>query len=159
MGNRAVIGWQDQDGNFSEESIGVYLHWNGGRDSVEAFLAYCEIMGFRSPSFDSQYGVARFIQVVANWFGEDGLSIGVDKIANLDTVNWDNGLYICKDWRIVDRKYAHGEQLEYSLIEFIHDINEKQTEGMRKGKKKLDKMIDAYFDKYGEPTRRQSKAG
>ena len=158
MGNSAVIGWHDQDGNFSEESIGVYLHWNGGRDSVEAFLAYCEIMGFRSPSFDSQYGVARFVQVVANWFGEDGLSIGVDKIANLDTDNWDNGLYICKDWRIVDRKYAHGEQLEYSLIEFIHDINKKQTEGMRKDEKKLDEMINAYFDKYGEAIRRNRKA-
>ena len=158
MGNRAVIGWQDKDGNFSEESVGVYLHWNGGRDSVEAFLAYCEMMGFRSPSFDNQYGIARFVQVIANWFGEDGLSIGVDKICNLDTDNWDNGLYICKDWRIVDRKYAHGEQLEYSLIEFVHDLNEKQPEGMRKTEEELDELLGAYFDKYGEINRRNRQA-
>lgn len=158
MGNRAVIGWQDHDGNFSEESVGVYLHWNGGRDSVEAFLAYCEMMGFRSPSFDPAYGVARFVQVVTNWFGGDGLSIGVDKISNLDTDNWDNGLYICKDWRIVDRKFAHGEQLVYSLIQFVHDINKAQPEHMQKTETELDELIDEYFDKYGEAMRRNSKA-
>ena len=36
MGNRAVITTRSKD-------IGVYLHWNGGRDSVEAFLKYCEL--------------------------------------------------------------------------------------------------------------------
>lgn len=30
MGNRAVI-------TTEEKQIGVYLHWNGGRDSVQAF--------------------------------------------------------------------------------------------------------------------------
>ena len=31
MGNRAVITTEKKD-------LGIYLHWNGGRDSVEAFL-------------------------------------------------------------------------------------------------------------------------
>ena len=30
MGNRAVI-------TDIEKKVGIYLHWNGGRDSVEAF--------------------------------------------------------------------------------------------------------------------------
>ncbi len=40
MGNRAVITTEDKQ-------MGVYLHWNGGRDSVEAFLDYCDLQGFR----------------------------------------------------------------------------------------------------------------
>jgi len=158
MGNRAVIGWQDHDGKFSEDSVGVYFHWNGGRDSVEAFLAYCEMVGFVSPTYDN-YGIARFAQVAANWFGGDGLCIGVDRIDRLDADNGDNGLYICNGWRIVDRRYHHGkEQLIYSLIDFVHDINEKQPDNLRKSEDKLDAMIDAYFDKYGEAMRRTSKA-
>ena len=36
MGNRAVIFEQGK-------TKGVYQHWNGGRDSVEAFLQYCRL--------------------------------------------------------------------------------------------------------------------
>ena len=35
MGNRAVI-------TTAEKRIGLYLHWNGGRDTVEPLLKYCE---------------------------------------------------------------------------------------------------------------------
>ena len=48
MGNRAVI-TKDRD----LYGIGVYLHWNGGRDSVEAFLAYCDLKRYRGN--DSEY--------------------------------------------------------------------------------------------------------
>ena len=45
MGNRAVI-------TTKERKIGLYLHWNGGRDTVEPLLKYCELQGYRSPSQD-----------------------------------------------------------------------------------------------------------
>ena len=89
MGNRAVIttkaGWQDK-----EHNLGVYLHWNGGRDSVEAFLKYCELKDFRSPDKDC-YGWARLCQVIGNFFG-GGLSVGIDTVNRLDCDNWDNGV-------------------------------------------------------------------
>ena len=69
MGNRAVITTEERD-------LGVYLQWNGGRDSVEAFLEYCRMRGFRPPEADS-YGWARLCQVIANFFGADGLSVGI----------------------------------------------------------------------------------
>ena len=53
MGNRAVITTQEYITN--PDAIGVYLHWNGGRDSVEAFLKYCDLRGFRPPDSD-EYG-------------------------------------------------------------------------------------------------------
>ena len=37
MGNRAVITTKE---NMDNNGIGIYLHWNGGRDSVRAFLKY-----------------------------------------------------------------------------------------------------------------------
>ena len=55
MGNRAVIATR-------EKKIGVYLHWNGGRDSVEGFLTYCKLKGYRCPEKDN-YGWARLCQV------------------------------------------------------------------------------------------------
>ena len=35
MGNRAVIASATE----KEKGIGIYVHWNGGVESVEAFLA------------------------------------------------------------------------------------------------------------------------
>ena len=46
MGNRAVITTKKE---WQNDGIGVYLHWNGGRDSVEAFLTYCKMKGYRAP--------------------------------------------------------------------------------------------------------------
>ena len=44
MGNRAVITTRKAGVNpANSDATGVYLHWNGGRDSVEAFLAYCKL--------------------------------------------------------------------------------------------------------------------
>ena len=75
MGNRAVITTKE---NFDNNGIGIYLHWNGGYDSVSAFLKYCELKGHRSPDTDC-YGWARLCQVIGNFFGGT-TSIGIDVI-------------------------------------------------------------------------------
>ena len=61
MGNRAVITTEDKQ-------IGIYVHWNGGRESVETFLAYCDMKNYRPPETDC-YGWARMCQVIGNFFG------------------------------------------------------------------------------------------
>ena len=119
MGHRAVITTED-------ERIGVYVHWNGGRDSIEGFLKYCDLQNFRPPEHDC-YGWARLVQVIANFMGGDGLGVGIDTVDHLDCDNWDNGTYIIRNWEIVGRKYMRGkEQQVYDLKEFLHAINEKQ---------------------------------
>lgn len=126
MGNRAVITTPDK-------KMGVYLNWNGGRDSVEAFLHYCELHGFRSPDRDP-YGWARLCQVIGNFFG-GGLSVGVGLYDQLDTDNWDNGVYIIEGWRIVGREFnRHAEQSSYDHAVMLHDIDDSQPEGMRLGR-------------------------
>ena len=46
MGNRAVIAFE-QNGKQDKNSVGIYLHWNGGRDSVEGFLQTAKDYGVR----------------------------------------------------------------------------------------------------------------
>lgn len=151
MGNRAVIVWQDGEGKYNEDSIGVYLHWNGGRDSVEAFLAYCEMCGFFSPS-ECDYGIARLAQVVGNFFGGTGLSIGIGPIRTLDVDNGDNGLYVCRGWRIVGRKHFRGkEQSRYGFRKMVHAVNGEQPAGLKKEDADLDRLIGEYIEQHGDP--------
>lgn len=118
MGNRAII---KAEGN---DNKAVYLHWNGGRDSVEAFLKYCELRGFRG--FDDPYGMARFCQVVGNFFGPDGLSLGIMDCAES---HGDNGVYIVRGWEIVGREdHDHNEQKEYEMNEMLIAIDESQPQ-------------------------------
>lgn len=131
MGNRAIIKPEGKD-------IGVYLHWNGGIDSVTAFLKYCELRRFRG--FDDDYGMARFCQVVGNFFG-GSLSIGIETgvIENEDYAKFiDNGIYVVKGWKIVrhiaDPYYKEG----YDLDDFLHYIDEQQPE-----KEQLGEYLDA----------------
>lgn len=124
MGNRAVITTKEA---FENNGIGVYLHWNGGYDSVSAFLKYCEIKGYRTPDTDN-YGWARLCQVIGNFFG-GSTSIGIDTVDKLDCDNWDNGVYIIDGWKIVDRKYFDGnEQMEYDLDEMLLEIDKAMPE-------------------------------
>ena len=129
MGNRAVVTfapksevekyYDEEKGGinvkgFTKEHpnlVGVYLHWNGGNDSVVPFCKACKKIGFRCPTEDFSYGVARFVQLVANFFGGcNSTSIGVDIIDHLDCDNWDNGIFIIgEDWEVVGREFAHGD--------------------------------------------------
>ena len=122
MGNRAVITNSKSTDVKNSDDIGVYVHWNGGRDSVKAFLKYCELKGYRSPDNDC-YGWARLCQVISNYFGGPN-SIGIEKCCNLDCDNYDNGTYIIKDWEIVDRQYFDGEEQDiYNLHDMLLAIN------------------------------------
>ena len=129
MGNRAVITTRE---NFDNDGVGVYLHWNGGYDSVNAFLTYCKLKGYRAPDSDC-YGWARLCQVIGNFFG-GSTSIGIDVVSSLDCDNWDNGTYIINGWNIVGREYYEGrEQNAYDLVEMLIEIDSKQPEAERLG--------------------------
>ena len=117
MGNRAVI---TTETNFENDGIGIYVHWNGGYASVNGFLAYCELKGYRRPEIDN-YGWARLCQVISNFFGGT-TSIGIDCVGRLDCDNYDNGVYFIDNWRIVGREYFnYEEQMDYDLEDFMKD--------------------------------------
>lgn len=137
MGNRAVITTKE---NFNNDGVGVYVHWNGGRDSVQAFLTYCKMKGYRTPTSDS-YGWARLCQVIGNFFGGE-LSVGIDKYRHLDYDNYDNGTYIIDGWDIVDRKYFNEkEQDSYNLYEMLCEIDNAQPTIEQLGGGKIKQML------------------
>lgn len=141
MGNRAVITASKSSDVAKSNDIGIYLHWYGGRDSVEAFLKYCELKKYRSPSEDN-YGWARLCQVIANYFGGE-TSIGIDNCCHLDCDNYDNGVYIIEGWKIVGRQYHDGaEQHNYDLCAMLVDIDTKQSETEQLGKEKIKELLE-----------------
>jgi hypothetical protein len=75
MGNRACVVFTNESG--SEVSPAVYLHWNGGPESIYAFLDELER---RRVGGSLDYTAARFVHVVADLFDceEAGsMSLGV----------------------------------------------------------------------------------
>ena len=140
MGNRAVITTEE---NFEKKSgLGIYLHWNGGRDSVQGFLEYCRLRAFRRPENDD-YGWARLTQVIGNFMGGDGCSVGIDDVKCLDMDNGDNGVYLMKGWKIVGRRFYDStwEQNEYGLCEFLHYLDKAQPEDQQLGGDMIDCLM------------------
>jgi hypothetical protein len=92
MGNRAVVVFADDQG---PKPVGVYLHWNGGPESVYAFL---DFMKERKLFHDSSYATARLAQVAANFFGGN-CSVGIVGV-NPNEIGacspGDNGIYVVK---------------------------------------------------------------
>lgn len=116
MGNRAIIVMDTP----KPTSIAIYLHWNGGRDSVESFLlATRKRMGGRLG--DVSYGIARLIQVVTAHF-PGALSVGV---STYNGSAGDNGVYVVssKTMEIIDRlDFDSTEQNDYDPEEFSDHI-------------------------------------
>lgn len=101
MGNRGNVIFT------SGEAISpnVYLHWNGGPESIYAFLEELDRRGVRA---DADYEAARFVQIVGEFFASDdpdsGLSLGItsaplpdidaESLGTVHTDPSDNGFYV-----------------------------------------------------------------
>lgn len=109
MGNRAAI-------RTTESQFGIYLHWNGGVESVLAFLEAAKQLGVRDPAYDDQYCIARLTQLIGNFFGGT-LSIGITPDVRKSDYA-DNGIYVIgKDFRIVERINAPDSITEVDQLD------------------------------------------
>lgn len=106
MGNRACVVFVrhhtlNGEGDICAWSPLVYLHWNGGPESIYAFLAELHRRKVRG---DPSYACARFVQIVGDFFDSDGaltrLSLGVDSLPDCTPQTLkrldpgDNGIYL-----------------------------------------------------------------
>ncbi|MCP4902334.1 MAG: hypothetical protein GY906_35655 [bacterium] len=112
MGNRAHVIFASSN----SISPAVYLHWNGGADSVYAFLA--ELDRRYGPAHDVDYSAARFAAVVSDFFDVEywsGLSLGItngpteitpEALEPFD--HGDNGVYVIEptDGRYTVRRFT-----------------------------------------------------
>jgi hypothetical protein len=123
MGNRAVV-------TVEGSKTGVYLHWNGGKESVNGFLRAAKELGVRAPTEDDSYFYARFAQIVGNFFGGT-TSVGIDSLDKLDTDNYDNGTFVIgADFKILrtdhepkHEKVAYDKGYEDKVYEETLKIN------------------------------------
>ena len=60
--------------------------------------------------------------------------------------NWDNGVYIIKDWKIVDREYLRNkEQKYYNLVDMVKTINSKQPYDEQLSEDDIDEQLKEYI--------------
>lgn len=99
MGNRAYVVFESGE----DRSPAIYLHWNGGLESIYAFLD--AIKDYQADQHSLGYSCARFVQLVGNTLGGT-LSLGLTCFGKYDELNCDdNGLYVvtpAKVRRMVD---------------------------------------------------------
>lgn len=151
MGNRAVITSKDTKYNRGKCRLGIYVHWNGGRDSVNAFLAYAKAKGVRGIESDESYCISRLAQIIGNYFGGT-TSVGVEVLHPQDIKercgSWylDNGVYfIDDDFKIVE---GNTESEGYDLQKFLQQINETQPTNEQLSEEELieaKKMYEALY--------------
>lgn len=123
MANSALI-------TTPQRELGLYLHRNGGRYSVEAFLRYCNLKRYPSLSGNPRYGFARLAQVASNFFGGRA-HVGIvpytrdeDMLAGIA-----NGIYVVEGWDILHRLLPYPEYEEEQvddLIRALHAIDRRQ---------------------------------
>jgi len=130
MGNRGNVIFVNGD----EISPSVYLHWNGGPESVYAFLGEMDVRGIR---YEPMYEAARFTQIVGEFFDQDKygtLSLGVANgpteittaaLLKVQTDDGDNGFYI------VDRGAGMMRRWKgYPIVELDQQNVTREKEGV-----------------------------
>jgi hypothetical protein len=94
MGNRAYVVFE----SGIERSPAVYLHWNGGPESIYAFLAALKRYG--ADRHNPSYSCARFVQLVGNTLG-GVLSLGITCFNKYEDLSCDdNGVYVVTPRRV-----------------------------------------------------------
>jgi len=128
MGNRATI----TTAPFKRKNAAIYVHWNGGRTSIEAFCKAAKELGYRDPAHDPAYGMARLTGLLAVYFGAaDDTGMGLGTVADLIEAGDDNGCWVIGEgWTIVERRNCGGKvgaipktsNLEYDVDEMAGRI-------------------------------------
>ncbi len=118
MGNRAVITF-----STTPKAPCIYLHWNGGRASVEGFLAGCRSLGYFNAGSQAK-NMDQLEEMLRPFFSGDNyrLSIYRETYGKSDTDNWDNGVYVIDQTtlEIKDRRFKrYAEEIDAEKTEAI----------------------------------------
>lgn len=106
MGNRAVI-----TQSTSPNAPCIYIHWNGGRASVEGFLEAARRRGICGEGVATMDALARLLGRSFFATAVDAQNVYRQQYRYADVDNGDNGVYVIDgSLQIVDRK--HFDALE-----------------------------------------------
>lgn len=123
MGNRAFL--YPETAKPGQRVLGVYLHWNGGPDSVIPLIRYCKMKKYRP--FSDGYGVARLAQVMGNFFnGTTSLGVEFEKPECVDTNH--TPYCITDNWEIKNINDYKDDDWpdEQHIREFLVELNNSQ---------------------------------
>jgi len=121
MGNRAVI-----TQSTASNAPCIYLHWNGGADSVAGFLAVAKTFDISGTPTEQMDVLAELL--AKHFFNcEVGSTIYRQEYGSSDTDNYDNGVYLINSkWDLVDRLYnRYPEQNQWDSKEIAQEILKK----------------------------------
>ena len=105
MGNRAVITFSTYT-----NAPAIYLHWNGGRASVEGFLSAARQLGLRharTPQAQTD-ALDQLAEMLARYYFRCDVGMNVYRLhyAGSDRDNGDNGTYVIgRDLTIIERLF------------------------------------------------------
>jgi hypothetical protein len=113
MGNRAVIAF----GSTAKTAPAIYVHWNGGHASIEAFLRAAHALSIRGTDTRARNLVADAIRSFLQ------TSTYTGTYGQLDANNGDNGVYVVNsDLAIIKRVYKRGpEEIDAEKTRSIFD--------------------------------------
>ena len=107
MGNRAVL--------TIDRKVGIYIHWNGGPESVLAFLDACNDRAYRDPASDPSAALARLTGLLCEFFGtrDDGNVCLIPLPTDIQVMDLrDNGMYVIgKGWTVIEWTEGDVEDL------------------------------------------------
>ncbi len=112
MGNRAVITFDTAD-----NAPAIYLHWNGGRASVQGFIDAARALGLRhAPTAAAQTeALDQLAELLARHYFRCNVGMTVYRLhyAGADRDNGDNGTYLLgQDLTILARLHHNrGEEI------------------------------------------------
>ena len=121
MGNRAVINMVDSD-------VAIYLHWNGGRDTVEPVLEVAKEYGLTGDNA----GMNDLYKMFHNMLSSDMTETAyVGTIPEYNgTASGDNGVYIIdKNFNIIDRlEFENRKEQQVYPFKEIYDWTRKEND-------------------------------
>jgi hypothetical protein len=135
MGNRCNVIFHNGKGDFSPA---IYLHWNGGIESILSFLDEMDRRNICGCG-DLEYQAARFVHVVCDLFDNEetsSTSIGISNIPDItpETIKQicpgDNGVFLIKKDKETEIKcYYDGRErpIDYTreiIAEYRKDMEE-----------------------------------
>lgn len=140
MGNRALI-------TGKNSTVGIYLHWNGGMDSVVPFLKYASLhtpLGLGMEARDG--GLSTLVTIIDNFLGLGSATITTVNPEYLEDYSpGDNGIYVVdENWDIVQRIDSPAtamEQDSHDFSEMLEAIDNSQPDNTQLGKKFLESKI------------------
>lgn len=124
MGNRAVIAFR---GGCTPTAECIYLHWNGGRASIEGFLTAAKKLHIcpRLGPADNKRAITQLGHLIAYFFfGLDlGTTVYIEPVWDAMIDNGDQGMFLIDDqFNIVGRLFNEGdEEFNPSKTAFIID--------------------------------------